>query len=216
MTRQGVDGKEQRLCPSLERQAGKRARQRQRQTCGRMSLGRVEIGSAGRDARRELQARPFAAGGVTLERGERERVRRRDLDQPRLRHRLDQRGRQRKRLDRGAQREQYRTACGLAFAAAERRLAPPGDPDRREIGVAGTRARLPDLVIEAGEGVERVAARSRRVERAEPLVAGVCPRQRGAVPISLRQRLGAGRGRRRHGAAIRTAATRRSSDCMTL
>ena len=80
MTRQGVDGKERRLCPGLERQAGEHARQRQRQTCGRMSLGRVEIGSAGRDARRELQARAFAVGGVTLERRERERVRRRDLD----------------------------------------------------------------------------------------------------------------------------------------
>ena len=124
--------------------------------------------------------------------------------------------RQRERLDRGAERERDRTACGLAFALAERRLAPPGDPDRRQIGIAGARARLPDLVIEAGEGEERVPARRRRVERAEPLVARVCPRQRGAMPVSLRQRLGADRGRRRHGVAIRTAATRRSSDCMTL
>ena len=84
-----------------------------------------------------LQPRPFAVGGVSLEGGEGEVVRRRDFGQPRVRHRLDQLGRQRERLDRGASASSDRAACGLAFASAERRLAPPGDPDRRQIGVAG-------------------------------------------------------------------------------
>ena len=182
-----------------------------------MRVRRVEVAPSGGDAATASRSRaPFALAGEGLEGGESEVVLRRHLLQPRVEHRLEPVARQREGVDGGAKRERDRIACGFLVPLAANGAAPPGEPQRRQIGIARAPTRLADFVIEACERQQSVAGLGRRVERAEPLVAGVGAGELGAMLSGFRQRRGAERTGRGHGAAISAAATRRSSDCMTL
>ena len=124
--------------------------------------------------------------------------------------------RQRVALDRGGKRERDGIAGRFVLPLAGDGAAPPGEPHRREIGIARARERMPDLVVERRERVESVAALASRIERAKPLIAVLSARQRRAIPVGLAERVVAARTAAAHGAAISAAATRRLSDCMTL
>ena len=160
---------------------GEEARKRDRRAGRAARLGRVEIGAADRDARRKLQPCALAAGGVAvLELGEGQAPFGRDLLEARVEHRLDRAGGQRKRRDRAPHRERRRAPRGFALTVAKHRLPPPREADLREPRVARAKQRLADLMVERGEGEERVAAGCGRVERGEPLVSRMAPRDRRA------------------------------------
>ena len=187
-----------------------------RKTRRRMRASVVEVVSAGRNLRGQAQPLSFSLRGIGLEGDEVEIVLRRHLLQPRVDHRLEPLARQGEGVDGRAKRERDRIAGGFVVALAARDFAPPREPDRREIGIARAKARLTDFIIEACERYERVAGGWRCVERAQPLIAGVFAREAAAIFVGFRQRAAAGRAAVGHGAAIRAAATRRSSDRMTL
>ena len=181
-----------------------------------MRVGRIEILSPCRDARREPQPRAFALVGEGAKSHVVEIVLRRDLLQARVQHRLEPGLGQGIGVDRRAKRERDRIAgrFGLPFAGDD--FAPPGEPYRRQIGIARALERMTDFVVEARQGEQRAARVGAGIEGAEPLIAGVSAGERGAMLSGVRERVGARRRARGHGAAISAAATRRPSDCMTL
>ena len=181
-----------------------------------MRVRLVQLDAAGRDQRRERQPRALALVSESAERGEVEIVLRRDLLQARVQHRREPGAGKRVSLDRGGKSERDRAPCRFVGTLAGDNSAPPGEPHRREIGIAGASERLADFVIERRKSVESVARAWRRIERAKPLIAALSVRQRGAISVGLIERALAFRTARAHGAAIRAAATRRFSDCMTL
>ena len=181
-----------------------------------MRVCRIEILPPGGDARREPQPRALALVGESAKSHVVEIVLRRDLLQARAQHRLEPWLRQGIGVDRCAKRERDRIAgrFGMAFAADD--FAPPGEADRREIGIARALERMTDFVVETREGEERAARFYAGIERAQPLIASVSAGEPGAMRMGVRKRVGARRRARGHGAAISAAATRRPSDCMTL
>ena len=202
--------------PALNGSSLEQAGQRQRHAGGRMRVRRIEILSAGRDSRREPQPRALALVGEGAKSDEVEIVLRRDLLQARVQHRLEPGARQRVGVDRRAKRERDRVAGRFGLPFAGDRFAPPGEPYRRQIGIARALERVTDFVVEARQSEKRAARVCARIERAEPLIASVSAGERGAMLGGVRERVGARRTARRHGAAISAAATRRPSDCMTL
>ena len=71
-------------------------------------------------------------------------------------------------------------------------------------------------MVEGRQRQQSVAPGSAGIERREPLIVGVLTGKRGAMLVGFRQRFGVEAGARAHGAAIRAAATGRSSARMTL
>ena len=191
-----VGGNERRRRSGLERQLLEHARERQRHAGWRMRVGLVEIRCAGRDSRREPEPRALALVGEGAERSEVEIVLRRNLLQARIQHRLEPGARQRVGLDRRAKRERDRIAGRFIRPFAGDGFAPPGEPDRRQIGIARAPQRMPDFRVERSERGKTAAGALVRIERAEPLIAGVSAGERGAMLGSVRERVGAPRGRR--------------------
>ena len=181
-----------------------------------MGRKRVDFPAFAADPRGEPEPGALAPAGIALEGCEIEALRRIEFIEPRVEHRLELGAGQREGVDRGQERQRGRVARGFRLPLAPDDAAPPCEPQGREVGIAGAHARLADLEVEGGEGMQRVASVRRGVECAEPLVVGVLTGERGTVPPGFRQRRGADRTRRHHGAAIRAAATRRFSDCITL
>ena len=162
------------------------------------------------------QARALALIGEGAKSHEVEIILRRDLLQARVEHRLEPGSGQGIGVDRRAKgkRDWVAGRFGLPFAGDD--FAPPGKPDRHEIGIARALERMTDFVIETRQGEERAARVGAGIERAQPLIASVSAGERGAMLGGVRKRVGARRRARGHGAAISAAATRRPSDCMTL
>ena len=202
--------------PALNGSSFKQADERERHAGRRMRVRRIEILPAGRDPRREPEPRALALIGEGAKGDEIEIVLRRDRLQARVQHRLEPGFWQRVGVDRRAERQRDRAARRLVTPVAGDRFAPPGEPYRRQIGIARTRERVTDFRVEARERKKRVARAGVRIERGEPLIAGVSAGERGAISVGLAERAGARRTALGHGAAISAAATRRPSDCMTL
>ncbi len=206
-----IDGKQRRRrsrpCGEIEQHA----RQRERHPGRDMRGGGVGLAAARGDPRRQTQARALAFVRVGGEGVEREILLRRKLLKPRVDHRLDVGEGQREGFDGCAERQSDGIARRLFGALAAERLAPPGEPHRRQIGVARAKARLAQFVIEGGKRDQRVAAGRRGIERAEPFVARVFAHERGAIGVGFLKRAGCA-----HGAAMSAAATRRPSSCITL
>ena len=144
----------------------------------------------------EPEPRALALVGEGAERSEVEIVLRRNLLQARIQHRLEPGARQRMSLDRRAKRERDRIAGRLIRPFAADGFAPPGEPDRRQIGIARAPQRMADFRVERRERGKTAAGALVRIERAEPLIAGVSAGERGAMLGSFRERVGAPRGRR--------------------
>ena len=181
-----------------------------------MRVSFIQIVPAGRDSRRQTQPRALALVGESAKSGEVEIVLRRDLLKACVEHRLEPGAGESVGVDRGAKRKRDRTAGRFFAPLADDDAAPPRKPHGGEIGVASAQERVTDLVIETRQGQESVARVFARIERAEPLIAGMGARERRAMSVGVPERVGARRTARAHGAAMSAAATRRFSDCMTL
>ena len=114
------------------------------------------------------------------------------------------------------ERERRRVASGFVSRSPHTTSRHQASRMAARLGSRGTKARLADFIVELGEGHAERRGRRRGVERAQPLIAGMLAREGGAMLVGFRQRAGAERAAGGHGAAIRAAATRRSSDRMTL
>ena len=192
------------------------AGQRQRHPGRRVRVRLIQFDAAGRDQRREPQPRALAFIGESPKCREVEIVLRRDLLEAGVQHRLEPDAGKRIGVDRGGKRERDRAAGRLVLPFAANDPAPPGKPHRREIGIARAQVRLTDFVIESGQRAKSVARALARVERADPLIAGLTACERGAISVGLVERAVAQWTAGAHGVAISAAATRRFSDCMTL
>ena len=154
--------------PALNGSSFKQADQRERHAGGRVRVRRIEILPAGRDPRREPEPRALALIGEGAKGDEVEIVLRRDRLQARVQHRLEPGFWQRIGVDRRAERQRDRAARRLVAPVAGDRFAPPGEPYRRQIGIARTRERVTNFRVEARERKKRRRARwrSHRARRA--------------------------------------------------
>ena len=146
-----------------------------------MRFRRIEILSAGRDARRQAQARALALVGEGAKSRKVEILLRRDLLQTGVQHRLEPCQWQRIVVDRRAKRERDRVAGRFGSPFTGNRFAPPREPHRRQIWIARALERLTDFVIEARQGEKRAARFCAGIERAQPLIAGVSAGERSAM-----------------------------------
>ena len=204
--------------PPASGSAEQHARQREREPRRRMrAVCRRGRGPPAAIRDGETQPRAFALVGVVLEGVQGEIVLRRDLLQA-ARRSSPRVGRAAGRRRRSPQRSASVTGSPAASSRA-RRAATSRHQASRIAARLGSRARKrawPDLDSRSSRApAARRGRAGRRIERAEPLIAGMFARERGAIygrPPARQRRTG----RRGHGAAISAAATRRPSDRMTL
>ena len=166
MTRRDVGREQSRRRAGPKRQRREHAGQRESEPGRRMHARRIEDGASRRDLRRQPQPRAFALLGISLEGDQVEILLRRDLLQPRVEHRLRPCAGQRERLEGCAERERDRAAGRFPVALGVDDSAPPGEPDRRKIGVASANSGLTDFIVEARQRQKPVARARARVEGA--------------------------------------------------
>ena len=153
-----VGGKQGRRRARLRGQRFEHPPKREGKSRRRVGRKRVDFPAFAADPRGESEPGALAPAGIALEGCEIEVLRRIEFIEPRVEHRLELGARQREGVDRGQERQRGRVARGFRLPFALDDAAPPCEPQGCEVGIAGAHARLADLEVEGGEGMQRVAS----------------------------------------------------------